>query len=199
MSEIVPVGRGFAESFVNDKAEEEAIRKCRNILWDIGRGELICADNGMIIADHVPSYRLRDNRVRASSSPIKKSVRGERRSGYIATHLDINPKIQSEILRMYEEGVKVKDIARKFGVSIGMVYDVVKSNTRLRRGSPRKYRRINQEEINEIIKELKEGMSLYRIAKKHGRSVGYLHWLIKKYGLDKLRKKKKEKEKRILH
>lgn len=190
---LIPVSYAYASSYANDDSLERLASKCVNLFWDQGRGEIICLDNGVVIGERMPSPLAVHNRTRKADRPVGKKARGETKHGLIVTYGNIKPSLARKILTMYEDGEPVKEIAKRLGIPVGMIYDVVKANTRMRRGTHKRYRRLSKKELEEILEELRSGASINSVAKKHGRSTSHIWLIAKKHGI-KVTERKKRKQ-----
>jgi len=188
---LYPVSYATAETYMNTPRSEQVARHCVNLYLDPARGEIICLDNGVVIAERMPSLSGEYNKTRVSQKPVSK----KKQPKFISTHGNISPATARKILTKYMEGEPVKKIAEELGVRVGAIYDIVKSNIRTRRKPHRTYRKLTKKELEEITHELESGMPIYEVARKHHRSTGYIEYLIRKYKIKYTPRKHRKKHK----
>ena len=98
------------------------------------------------------------------------------------------PEKEEEIIRLYNEGVPVIEIADRLGVSTSTIYTVLwRRGIRPSRRRGRRTKIITPEEEEEIVREYLSGMPIHAIVSKHGISTTTLYRILKKRGV-KLRR-----------
>lgn len=123
---------------------------------------------------------------------VKKMAKEALKSGTKADRVPVKRKSKINddnmawVMAMLNSGKKYKDIAAKFGVSIGKISSIAKEN-----GIKRGIKEIPTGDMTEIIKMLTNGVIRKKVAEKFGLSTTRVNNIAKKNGI-KSRKQKQE-------
>ncbi len=86
---------------------------------------------------------------------------------------------EEDIVRMYREGVPIREIKEKLGLSsTEAIYRVVRKLGILRRRKS-SHKKLSPEVEEEIRRRYREGESIYRLAKEYGLSTSRVYYIVK--------------------
>lgn len=100
-------------------------------------------------------------------------------SCHLALHKKgIIPKTQNEMIKLYNNGMTGKQIAKKYKVNTSLIYYILKKHNVERRHSHKKYK---TKFFELIIKEYGKGMSTVKVGEKYNINKGVVWVLLKRY------------------
>ena len=116
---------------------------------------------------------------------IEAGERAARGETDIATAVrEVYDRMRQTIARLYEEGVPVKKIVERLGLSYSLVYRVIDEAGVMKRTRPRRPgRRLTEEEQRLIIEMWRSGAGLAEIARRLGRSRSTVWRVLKRSGV----------------
>ena len=78
--------------------------------------------------------------------------------------------LEQKVITLYKQGLPVKQIAKITGIkSMARLYRIIKRHVEPRKSKRRKWRP-TPEELQELCRLLGQGLSLYQVSKRFGRS-----------------------------
>jgi len=142
--------------------------ECSEVVYDPVTNELVCKDNGVVLSIGAPDITYSRN-LTTTSEFTNDIVNDERKKKLMLA------------LKLYREGLPIKEIVRRTGVrSMKELYRVLLFHGMRRRRRKGRHRKLTGKEIRQIIKEWLDGASIYSLSKKYGLSTSRIYYLINK-------------------
>jgi len=155
---------------------------CRNIVYS--NGQLVCADTGEVVADHPIVLDAYHNLSDWEASKL--------------AHIDHVREKLAEAVKLYREGVPIREIMRRLGISsYSLLYSVLRASGEMRRRH-RPHRRVDPRTIAIVCRYRAEGRTLTWIASQLDRPVATVWRIVKEHcpEADQLAKSVNQRRKR---